>query len=455
MRRLAAQKRKRRRQTGPSLGESWAVTARRKGGAQALVQAADGREFSFRELDAAADAWVAAHVPDPTRLAGRAVVFAVPNGLEWLAIFLGLVKAGAVAVPLDPGEPVESVKRLAAALRAGAWWNGAALVAGEKARRYRDACLIKLTSGSTGRPRPLVFTAAQMLADARQVTATMGVGPRDLNYALIPLGHSYGLGNLAIPLIAHGIPLVVGSSALPQAVAEDFARWRPTVFPGVPAMWRALVASEVRLDSLRLGISAGAPLPGEVAQAFAARFGRRLHGFYGSSETGGIAYDRGGQATLSGGVGTAMRGVRLARGRGGRLRVTSPAVVTHGNRRRDGKLGSWLMADRAERDAKGGVRLAGRLDAIVKIAGRRVNLLEVAAQLRRLPGVRDAWAGAVGSGPMLAAVVAGDGSPLELRAALQRVAGSWMIPKKLIVIPALPLTARGKTDVHALQAMVV
>jgi hypothetical protein len=52
-----------------------------------------------------------------------------------------------------------------------------------------------------------------MLTDAHQVTATMGIGPRDLNHALIPLGHSYGLGNLTIPLLAQGVPLVCGCSA--------------------------------------------------------------------------------------------------------------------------------------------------------------------------------------------------------------------------------------------------
>src|SRR4029079_11036810 len=119
-------------------------------------------------------------------------------------------------------------------------------------KRFRDPsiCLIKLTSGTTGKPRALVFTAKQLLADARQVTATMGIRPRDLNYALIPLGHSYGLGNLTLPLLAHGVPLVCGSSPLPQAMAGDFARWHPTVFPGVPTMWRALAASDVKLDSL-------------------------------------------------------------------------------------------------------------------------------------------------------------------------------------------------------------
>ena len=437
--------------------QAWQKTLRRHGAARAVVEAASGRSVTFRELEAAAEAWVAKHVTDRAAVAGRAVVFAAPNGVAWLEIFLGLLKAGAVAVPLDPGEPAVAQQRVAAGLRAGFWWDGAALQPRAGGRRYRDpaVCLIKLTSGSTGQPRALVFTDAQMLADGQQVTATMGISARDLNYGLIPLGHSYGLGNLTIPLLAHGVPLVVGAAALPQAIADDFARWQPTVFPGVPTMWRALAASDVRLDSLRLGISAGAPLPPEVAQSFATRFGRRLHSFYGSSETGGIAYDRTGRAALEGGVGSAMRGVKLTVLGGQRLRVSSAAVVTHGNPRQAGRLGAWLMPDRAELDARGGVRLLGRRGTTVKVAGRRVNLADVADRLRRLPGVREVWVGVRGGPePTLAAVVATERTAVELRAALLPVAAAWLIPKKLLVVPALPVTARGKTDVRALQAMV-
>ncbi len=422
-----------------------------------MVQAGDGRTITFAELDAGGDAWRSAHVPDTCNPAGRAVVFAVPNGIGWLEMFLGLLKAGAVVVPLDAAEPPASQRRIAESLRAGFLWTGAGLVPLAKAKRYRDpaTCLIKLTSGSTGQPRPLVFTAEQMMADGRQVTATMGIGPRDVNYALIPFGHSYGLGNLTIPLLAQGVPLVCGSAPLPHAIAADFARWRPTVFPSVPAVWRALASSEVKLDSLRLGISAGAPLPVEVAKDFAARFGRRLHGFYGSSETGGIAYDARGDATLQGGVGRAMRGVKLTLQRGSRLEVSSAAVVTLGNPRRRGKVGCWLMADRVDRDARGQLTLLGRRGATVKLAGRRVNLGEVAARLRRLSGVRDVWIG-IGPGrePVLGAAVVTERPVAELRAELLADTAAWKVPKKLLVLAALPVTERGKIDTAALRARV-
>lgn len=433
-----------------ALLQAWERTVRRHGGDRAVVQAGNGAAVTFRELNARAEAWRAAHAAsDPP---GRAVVFAAPNGIAWLEIFLGLLKAGAVVVPLDAAEPPAAQRQLATALRAAGWWDGTQLVALPRARRYRDpaVCLIKLTSGTTGQPRALVFAAAQLLADGRQVTATMGISPRDLNYALIPLGHSYGLGNLTVPLIALGVPLVCGSAPLPQAIAADFARWRPTVFPGVPAIWRALAASELTLPGLRLGISAGAPLPPEVAHVFAERFGLRLHSFYGSSETGGITYDRTGSAAFTGEVGRALRGVTLTALAGQRLLVGSAAVLTQGNRRG----GAWLMPDRVKLDAAGDVTLLGRRDTTVKIAGRRVSLGEVRTQLLRLRGVRQAWVGlSAGAVPVLRAVLATERRADELRSDLLGGMAAWKVPKKLHVLPALPLTARGKIDTRALQAL--
>jgi long-chain acyl-CoA synthetase len=436
--------------------QAWERIHRRHGGERAVVQAADGAAATFRELDGRATAWCATHAGEPSSLRGRAVVFAAPNGIAWFEIFLGLLKAGAVVVPVDAAEPPVAQRRLAVALRAAGWWDGATLERLPKPKRFRDPaiCLVKLTSGSTGTPRARVFTAAQLLADARQITATMGIRWTDLNYALIPLGHSYGLGNLTVPLLAHGVPLVCGTAPLPQAIAADFARWRATVFPGVPALWRALAGSDVKLSSLRLAISAGAPLSPVVAQEFAARFGCRLHSFYGSSETGGIAYDQTGTGALTGAVGRAMRGVTLIALRGQLLRVTGAAVFTHGNPQRKGKVGTWLMPDRVVVDARGNVTLLGRRGTTVKIAGRRLNLSEVAERLRRIPGVRDAWVGvSAGHDPVLGAVVATERTPAELRTALLADTAAWKIPKRIAAVPALPLTARGKIDVRALQKM--
>jgi long-chain acyl-CoA synthetase len=441
-----------------TLLSTWTTTVRSAPAAVAVTEVATGLTHSRADLDERAEAWREAY---GAGLAGKTVMLAESNGAEWFRVFLGLLKAEATVVPLDPGEPLTTQQETARALRAAWLWSGGALhvVAAGAPRRRDTCCLIKLTSGSTGRPRALAFTDAQMLADGAQVCAGMGIRPDDVNFGLIPFGHSYGLGNLVLPLLIQGTAIVCGAAALPHAMADAIAEWRPTVFPAVPALLQALVVSEIaaeRLASLRTIISAGAPLSPDVATAFCAKFGRAIHSFYGSSETGGITYDRTGEAALTGrSVGTPLPGVRLVFGKRGRFTVESAAVFTMGNRRRsEGGWGAHQPADIAELTADGELVLCGRAGRFVKIAGRRLNLAEVERALKSLPGVRDALVAPHGvRADALSAVVASDETGAGLRAKLRERLAPWKIPKKIVVLPTFPLTPRGKTDAHRLRDM--
>ena len=433
------------------LGKLWAETVRRAPDAVAVIDGASGRAWTRAALAREASAWRAA-LPEGTELTGRRVVLAEPNGIGWWRAFLGLLEAGAIPAMLDATEP--PVGRRAVAEAIGAAWICAEgklepVAAGRLARR-KDLCLIKLTSGSTGTPKALVFTHAQMLADGRQVCATMGIRPDDVNLAVIPLGHSYGLGNLVVPLLAQGTAMVCSASPLPHALAADCARWRPTIFPAVPTLLRALARSEIEplaLASLRLVISAGAALPGELAGAFAEKFSRRVHGFYGTSETGGIAFDRSGEATLTGrSVGTAMAGVTLAFTRGQRVVVSSAAV---------GGRGRFSPKDRAALNESRELVLLGRVGRLVKIAGRRLDLAEVEKALRALVGVREAQAMAHPTkADALAAAVVADRTAAELRAELLKRIAPWKVPDRLLVLDEFPTTARGKLDLRRLRSLV-
>lgn len=440
-----------------TLSKIWDRIVHAKPGAPALTDAATGQIWSRREIDALAAEWSSRHA---AQIIGHAVAFAEPNSIAWLQIFIGLLKSKAVAVPLDPAEPAAVRHALTRKIGADFIWNTGRLEAtGLKRRRYRDnRGLIKLTSGSTGTPRALAFTNAQMLADGRQICATMGILPGDVNLALIPFGHSYGLGNLVIPLLAQGTAVICGVSALPQAMAAAIERWRPTLFPAVPTLLRAMAETDIapaQLRSLRTVISAGAPLGPDIAQAFHDRFRLKVHSFYGSSETGGISYDRSGEATLAGrSVGTPLKGVRLTFGRGRRFLVKSAAVYTIGNRRAGGKSGRYSPADLAKLNPHGEIMLLGRSGRFVKIGGRRLNPAEVEQALRQLPEVRDAFVALhPGRADVLAAVVSGNISAESIRTALRDQLAAWKIPRKVVVLPEFPLTARGKPDTHRLRAI--
>ncbi len=414
--------------------------------ARALVDA-QGREWSRAELDALASRLAQTL---PTAVSRQRVAFALANSAEWFATFLGLLRAGATPVALDPSEPIAQQRTLAGA--AGATFilidNQAEQLGAPIKRRQPVPALIKLTSGSTGLPRALAFTHANMLADGRQVCASMDIRPDDLNLAVIPFGHSYGLGNLVVPLLMQGTALVCADLPLPHALAELSARYQPTVFPAVPALLRVLAAADLPAQSfasVRTVISAGAPLSAEVAASFFSKYTIKPHGFYGSSETGGITYDRTGDETLAGrSVGTALNGVTLTPAKGGRLRVSSAAALR----------GSWLPADKARIEPDGRVVLLGRSGRMIKIGGRRLDLTELEASLRALPDVHDAFAAPHPDDPeQLAAVIATPLAPLPLRALLRSHLATWKIPRRLVPVPAFPLTARGKPDTAALRKL--
>ena len=437
------------------LFQLWLETVARAPRAAALIDASSGRRWSRAALAAGAGEWAAAfgHKLGLGISLRRRVAFSVPNGAEWFHGFLGLLAAGAVPVPIDPGEPDEAQAAAARAAGCSHLWRGDRLVAlgtpFPAPRISRAECLVKMTSASTGAPRGLPATSEQMVADGTQICRSMGIGGDDANLAAIPLGYSYGLGNLVIPLLVQGTRSICLSSTLPHAVAADCRRFRPTVFPAVPPLLAALAASAVpasALASLRLVISAGSPIEAVVAADFAHRFGRRIHSFYGTSETGGITFDRTGEATLAGrSVGTPLEGVRLEPGRTGRFTVVSAAVLGPGR---------FRPADRGRLGAGGELTLLGRTGRMVKVAGRRLNLAEIERALRQIPGVRGAFAHLVpGTTPVLAAAVASELSPAELRRLLGPRLAPWKVPTRLVLLAEIPLTVRGKTDARQLRQL--
>lgn len=430
------------------------ATLARFGSARALVCAASGRSLTFDGMERAATARAAS--PEFQKLSGRAVLLHLPNSLEWPVAFLALRMAGAIVVPVDADTPPAGVTELSERLGIAGVLDisGFHPHATRAARRSRELFLGKLTSGSTGTPKAYFFTEAQMIADGDTSCAGMGIGPDDLSHAGIPFGHAYALGSLIMPLFTHGVPMIVAESHFPQVVAAEISRYRATIMPTVPSIIAALHRSDIapeRLASLRKVISAGARLDPADARAFAEKFSRRVHNLYGSSETGAVAFDSTGDDTLTGeSAGRLLPGVSASRMHDGRLLVSGPAVRTHGNTRRAGEFGAQPMADIGNIHDDGRIRLEGRFASLIKIGGRRINPGEVVNALLGIPGVADAFVTTipgVGSDPRLAALVAGDISDAgTLRTALRQTLPPWKVPGRIVFLPRLPFTGRGKPD---------
>ena len=342
-----------------TLWTTWERTADAAPSAPAVIDAADGLTLSRSELTCAA----LTLARDTPEVPGVTVAFSESNHPRWLAVFLMLQRLGAVALPLDAGLPLDGQPEAAASLGAswllrdgGTEWRRLSgpnpAVSGDVAELPPDLCLLKTTSGSTGQPRALPFTAGNMIADGRQIISTMGIAEGDRNLGAIPLGHSYGLGNLVMPLLLQGTAIICSSEILPNALAQQIEQFRASVLPSVPAVLRALaesaaIAPRRSLQSLRRVISAGAPLRPAVAVKLWEASGLTVQNFYGSSETGGICFDRTGEATLTGrSVGEPLDGVSVRLDDKGRVVVRSPAVVAPGEWNlgdfgRWNELGNW------------------------------------------------------------------------------------------------------------------
>jgi acyl-CoA synthetase (AMP-forming)/AMP-acid ligase II len=293
----------------------------------------------------------------------------------------------------------------------------------------------------------------------------MGITDRDLNFAVIPLSHSYGLSNLLTPLLVFGVPMVLSRDRMPRAVLDDLARTGATVFPGMPVFYQAFseMADVPALPQLRLCISAGAPLPLEVARKFRQKFNQPIHSFYGSSECGGICYDRDALLLEPGFVGQSMRGVDLdllePDASESRLRVRSAAVGDgYFPEPDEEKLGHGRFApDDLLSASGGGFRIVGRISDVINVAGKKVNPAEVEAELLRFDGVRAAVVfgrQSVLRNEEVAACVVAEERVREsdlLEHCRERLSG-WQVPKRIFFVTEIPANERGKVNRRELAA---
>lgn len=392
----------------------------------ALHETASGRSWTFRQLADAADS-------EPAPPSGsEPILFPSGHGVEFILTLLRAWRAGRPVCPVESGQLVPELPAPPGSI-----------------------VHLKTTSGTTGRPRCIAFTASQLAADADAIVSTMGLSPALPNLGVISLAHSYGFSNLVLPLLLHGIPLILAPSPLPEMVVSSAGVLGSTriTLPAVPALWRSWHEAGAIPDTVGIAISAGAPLPLPLEAAVFQERGLRIHNFLGASECGGIAYDSSPYPrTDSRFVGVALHGVRLARSEDGCLEVRSPAVGEGYWPEPEPQLtdGRYRSTDLVELGPDHGLFLLGRADDRIHVAGRKITPESVEAVLRTHPGVKECIVFGIPAreqrGESIVAVIESDGSTDadSLRAfALERLP-AWQVPRLWRFLDSLPVNARGK-----------
>jgi 4-hydroxybenzoate adenylyltransferase len=406
---------------------------------------------------------------------GDRVVIAMPDGVEFVWAFIGALRIGAVAVPVNP-RLSEADHRVAGAGSRAVVCNAdlagrfkgtvlldeelegaaaalppapAAEVTGE------DAAYAQFTSGTTGVPKearhghshPPVYVAAF----ARPAIA---IRRTDVLLSVSKLYFAYGLGNsLFFPLLTGCRAVLHAGHPRPDDIADLVARHQVTVLFSVPTFYAHLVAGARAADmaSVRVAVSAGEALGVELAARARALLGCPILDGLGSTEVGQTFASNTLTECRDGTVGRALPPYRVEV-RDGVLWVAGPTLPL-------GHAGEWLCTgDRAVLDDDGFLHLRGRVDDIEQVGGISVSPLEVEDVLRRHPAVTEVAVASVldadGASRLEAFVVAAPGVvdlETELLALARAQLAPFKVPRTFTLVDALPRTPTGKLQRFVLR----
>jgi 4-hydroxybenzoate-CoA ligase len=341
------------------------------------------------------------------------------------------------------------------------------------------------TSGSTGEPKGVKHIHTTPLVAARLMgQRVIGVREDDVVFSAAKLFFSYGLGNaMAFPLSVGASTVLLPQRPTPEAVFDIMRRHRPTIFYGVPTLYASLLAHKdmtrgAGSDRLRLCVSAGEALPGQLGKRWRAAAGVDVLDGIGSTEMfqtflsnqpGDVQYGTTGKAVPGYDLKIVdEEGREVADGEIGELVVRGPtAGEGYWNQRGKSRrtfAGEWTFTgDKYLREASGYYHYCGRTDDMFKVSGMWVSPFEVEAALVSHEAVLEAAVigkkDADGLIKPKAFIVLRNGFAADerlietLRVHVKECAGPWKYPRWIDIRPDLPRTATGKIQRFKLREL--
>ncbi len=348
--------------------------------------------WSHGEVAAQARA-IAAGMPDAER-----VLIAGQDGIRLVPALIAAWARGALALLVDPREPVTELERIAGAARARLWHPGPPLRLTSAAatplafERSRPAVAIR-TSGSTGTPKFAVHALASLLANARAANGRVGFGADDGWLLSLAPHHIGGLSILVRAMVGGGC-VILGDG--PGAIAEDLRRERSITHLSVVATQLRRLLDDATLDrrvrSLRAILLGGGPTPAAWRQEALDR-GWPLFVTYGLTEcasqvtTARAERREPPDSDASTDAGEPLDGVELRIAADGEIVVRGPTVFMGYLDERQTEDETFATGDVGFVDPLGRLHVTGRRDAMFITGGENVQPEEIENVLRSVPGI--------------------------------------------------------------------
>jgi long-chain acyl-CoA synthetase len=273
---------------------------------------------------------------------------------------------------------------------------------------------LQYTGGTTGKPKAAMLTHRNLVSNVLQTNSwnTTRQPGGDVILAAIPFFHIYGLTVAILVGLSDGATIVIQTRPEVRELLRLISKYRPTEFPGVPALYNAIIQQPdlARFDirSIRFCISGSAPLPLEVAKRFEELTHGKLVEGYGLSETSPVTHVNPVEGERrAGSIGlpvpnTDQRVVDLETGSRvlpagevGELAVRGPQVMLgYYHQPEETALvlqdGWFRTGDIARIDADGYAYIVDRKKDMINVSGMKVYPREVEEVLFQHPGVADA-----------------------------------------------------------------
>jgi acyl-coenzyme A synthetase/AMP-(fatty) acid ligase len=307
-----------------------------------------------------------------------------------------------------------------------------------------DTVFLKIfTGGSTGKPRVWDKTIRNIFSEVFYHSNAFNITKKDIFVSSVPPNHIYGLlYSVLVPFVSYA--RAIGSTCLyPQEILSSVKDNSASVLVSIPMHYRVLKISSFDLPSLRLALSSAGSLDYADAEHFFEQTGVEVVEIFGSTETGGIAIrcnsgkDKPWKAFTT--IEWKIQNERLSV----RSEFISPDLSKDVE-------GYYLTEDRVETKDNNCFIYLGRMDGIVKIAGKRVDLNKIENKLKTIDGVKDAVVVAVqsvsGRKNIIAVLVEGTIDQPALVKAAKGLLESYELPRKIKIIDKIPIASAGKYD---------
>ncbi|MEW5723811.1 MAG: AMP-binding protein [Thermodesulfobacteriota bacterium] len=462
-----------------------------------------GRTYTYAWLDRRADAAAAALVSLGLR-PGDLAALCRPASADWVALYYGILKAGAAAVTLFSGLTAPELRRHLADgrpvvlfladgrsgdlgdrkalpflktvvaedgdLPPGRFWDQGTAAGRALERDRDDTAAVLYTGGTTGTAKGVMLSHANILASAHHVAWAERSTPADRALCFLPLNHVFGQMHILQSTVLTGGAMVLLPGFDLEAVLAAIREHQVTKFYAVPTIYIRLLAQEglrEKLGPVRYTFSAAASMAREVVAEWRERTGLDIHEAYGLTESASMVtfnhYHRHVVGSVGTPVGTVEVTIRdgegrvLEAGREGEICIRGPNIMRgylgRDQETREAFFGDWFRSgDVGRLDEDHYLFLVDRIKDMIITGGENVYPREVEELLYERPEVQEC--SVVGlpdpeyGERVVAVILPRPGHKVDgaaLKEFLKPRLAAFKRPKDFIVVDDLPKSPAGKT----------